>query len=80
VLISFQSPLLALGAILVYLVIEQLQQHLFVPVVMAKATGLNPVIIIIAFLVAAKLIGFWGILLAIPIAVTLAEFVKDFRK
>jgi len=80
VLISFQSPLLALGAILVYLVIEQLQQHLFVPVVMAKAIGLNPVIIIIAFLVAAKLIGFWGILLAIPIAVTLAEFVKDFRK
>lgn len=80
VLISFQSPMMALAAIAVYIVIEQLQQHLFVPVVMAKAIGLNPVIIIVALLVGAQLIGFWGLLLALPVAVTLAEFVRDFKK
>jgi len=80
VLISFQSPMLALAAIAVYIIIEQLQQHLFVPVVMSKTIGLNPVIIIVSLLVGAQLIGFWGIILALPIAVTLAEFVRDFRK
>lgn len=79
-LVSFQSPLLALGVIGIYILIEQLQQHLFVPRVMSKALGLNPIIIIVALLVAAKLIGFWGVILALPIAVMVSEFVKDFRK
>jgi len=47
---------------------------------MSRAIGLNPIIIIVALLVAAKLIGFWGLILAIPIAVTISEFVKDFKK
>jgi len=80
VLISFQSPLLALGAIGIYFVIEQIQQNFFVPSVFSKAIGLNPVAIIIALLVGMQLAGLWGIILAIPISVTLSEFLKDFRK
>lgn len=79
-LISFQSPMLALVGTIVYLLAEQLQAHLFLPRVMAKTIGLNPIIIIVALLVAGKLIGFWGIILALPITVTIYEFVKDFRK
>ena len=79
-LISFQSPALALGAILVYLLIEQIQQHLFVPIIVSKAIGLSPIVILVALLVAGKLLGFWGILLAIPLAVTIGEIVRDFRK
>jgi predicted PurR-regulated permease PerM len=79
-LISFQSPMLALAAIAAYIIIEQLQQHLFLPHVMSKAVGLNPILIIVALLVAAKLIGFWGVILALPLTVTIYEFVKDFRK
>ncbi|MFY9457398.1 MAG: AI-2E family transporter [Candidatus Spechtbacterales bacterium] len=80
VLISFQSPMLAGGAIIAYFLIEQIQQNIFMPHVLARAMGLNPIIIIVALLVGAKLIGFWGILLAIPIAVTITEFVRDFKK
>ena len=80
VLISFQSPMLAVGAMIAYLLIEQIQQHIFLPHVMSRAIGLNPIIIIVSLLVAANLIGLWGVILAIPIAVTVSEFVKDFRK
>jgi len=80
VLISFQSPMLALGVIVVYLVVEQVQQYLIYPVVITRAVGLNPILVIVALLVGINLIGFWGILLAIPVTVTISELVKDFRK
>lgn len=79
-LISFQSPMLSFVAVIAYFFIEQIQQHLFMPHVLSRAIGLNPIIIIVSLLVAAKLIGFWGVLLAIPIAVTVMEFVRDFKK
>ncbi len=80
VLISFQSPLLAIVAVVIYILIEQLQAYLVLPHVMSKAIGLNPIVLIIALLVAGKLIGFWGVILALPLTVTIYEFVKDFRK
>jgi predicted PurR-regulated permease PerM len=80
VLIAFQSPMLALGAMIAYIIIQQIQQQFLIPSIMSKAIGLNPIIIIVALLVGAKLIGFWGLILAIPFSVTLAEFVKDFRR
>lgn len=79
-LVSFQSPALALAAVIIYFVMEQVQQHLLVPQLMSKTMGLNPIVIIIVLLVAAKLIGFWGIILAIPLAVMISEFVNDFRR
>ena len=79
-LVSFQSPLLALGAILAYLVIQQTQQYLLAPLVISKTVGVNPIVLIIALLVAVKIIGFWGVLLAVPLSITLSEVVRDFRK
>lgn len=80
VLISFQSPMLALSAILVYILIEQLQNNIVLPSVMSKTTGLNPIIIIVALLVGIKLAGVWGVVLAIPVSVTIAELIRDLRK
>ena len=79
-LTSFQSFMLALGVVAVYILIEQIQQQFLMPSIMSKAIGLNPIIIIVTLLVAANLIGFWGIVLAIPFAVVLSEFAKDFKR
>jgi len=79
-LVSFQSPMLALGVLAAYIVMEQVKQYLIYPIVIRRAVGLNPIVIIVALLVGIKLIGFWGILLAIPVTVAISEFVKDFRK
>jgi predicted PurR-regulated permease PerM len=75
-----QSPLLALLAAILMLVIQELENHILVPKIMQKAVGLNPVISIIALLVGAKLFGFVGVLLAIPVttgaSVALMEYFR----
>ncbi|MEK7637328.1 MAG: AI-2E family transporter [Patescibacteria group bacterium] len=73
-----QQPILALWVGLLYLGIQQLENHLIVPRVMSKATGLNPAIIIIAILVGAKLAGMIGVILAVPTVIIITTFLEDF--
>lgn len=61
-----------------YLVIQQLENHLIVPKVMSKTTGLNPVIVIISLLVGAKVAGIIGVILAVPTVLIAMTFVDDF--
>jgi len=72
-----QSPLLGILVILLYFVIQQLENYLIVPKVMQKAVGLNPLIIIIAILIGAKLAGIAGIILAVPVTTAASILVKD---
>ena len=69
VIIAFsQSPVLALVAIAVMILIQQIENHILTPKIMQKAVGLNPVVSIIALLIGVKIFGFVGIVLAIPVA------------
>ena len=73
-----QSPILALWVLILYLIIQQLENHLIVPRVMAKASGLNPVIVIIAILIGSKVAGITGIILAVPTMIIITTFMEDF--
>ncbi len=73
-----QSPWLALWVIILYLVIQRLENDLLVPKVMQHTVGLNPLISIIALLIGAKLAGIVGALLAIPVTTALGVIVSDF--
>jgi predicted PurR-regulated permease PerM len=73
-----QSPLTALLVIILYLIIQQLENTLLVPKIMGKTVGLNPVIILIVFLIGGKLYGPIGALLAIPVATALSVLIKDY--
>lgn len=72
-----ESPLQGFLALLVYLVIQQLEGNVLVPKIMAKAVGLNPVIVIIAILVGGKLYGLMGVLLAVPLAAAISVVAED---
>ncbi len=63
------SPVLGFGVAAMYLVIQQLENHLIVPQVMKRAVGLNPLVVILAIAIGSKLLGFAGALLAVPLAV-----------
>lgn len=63
-----QSPTLALWTLLLYWLIQYLENNLLVPRIMQKAVGLNPLGSIIALLIGGKIGGIFGILLAIPVA------------
>jgi len=79
VLIGFiQSPLTGLAVVAMYLIIQQIENHLLVPNVMRKAVGLNSVVVIISILVGLKLAGALGAILAIPLAAAISVFISDF--
>lgn len=73
----FISPFLALATAALYTFIQQLENHLLVPLVTKKIVGLNPVIVILALLVGAKLGGITGMILAVPVTAALAEYFED---
>jgi predicted PurR-regulated permease PerM len=72
-----QTPLLALFVILLYLLIQRMENDFLVPTVMQKAVGVNPLVSIIALLIGGKLGGIVGMLLAIPV-VTVVGVIIDF--
>lgn len=74
------SPVLGIFVLIMYIVIQQLENHLLVPLVMKQAVGLNPVAVIIAMLIGANLAGALGLILAIPITAVISVFVSDFIK
>lgn len=75
-----QSPLLALLTFIAYIVIQQVENHILVPKVMQKATGLHPVVSIFALLIGVKIAGLVGALLAIPVATVLRVIIEDVFK
>ncbi len=73
-----QDPWLAFWMTVIYLILQQIENNYIVNVVMSKAVGLSPIIIIIAMLIGSQYLGILGLILAIPIATIAAIFVKDY--
>ncbi len=72
-----QNPPLALAVLILYLIIQQLENQIIVPVVMSKSVGLNPVVVILGVLVGGTLGGVIGAIIAIPIISGISVFVQD---
>ena len=73
-----QSTLTGILVGVLYLLIQQIEGNLIVPQIMKRAVGLNPVLVILALLIGAKLGGLLGLLIAIPAAAAISVFIKDF--
>lgn len=79
IIIAFSiSPLKALFVFILYVIIQQSENHFIVPQVMRKAVGLNPLVSIIALLAGARLGGITGALLAIPVTTALTVLGEEF--
>jgi len=74
------SPSLGLSVLILYVIIQQFENHLIYPLVVRKTVGVPPIITILALVVGAKLGGFFGILLSIPIIAVLMEYLNDVEK
>ncbi len=68
---------LGISVIVLFVIIQQMESHLLVPVVMRKTTGLHPVIVIISLLAGSQIAGFVGLILAVPTAVIIQELIED---
>jgi len=78
-LIDFaEFPAKPLLVVIIYAVIQQIENHFLVPKIMHKAVGLNPIVVIITILIGTKVGGIIGVLLAVPAATIISIFLEDF--
>ena len=63
-----------------YIIVHQFEIFLFTPLIIKKVVGLSPIVIILSILVGFELGGFWGAILAIPMAIVVMEFLSDIEK
>jgi len=81
ILVGFTvSPFLGLAAAALFLVVQQLENHVIVPMIMSKVIGLQPPIIIISLLIGAKIAGIGGAFLAPPVLIIIKIVVSEFLK
>lgn len=70
----------AVIVMVIYFVIQQIESHVIYPEVVRKIVGIPPVLVILALVIGAKVAGFLGIILAVPITAILMEFLHDVAK
>lgn len=79
ILIAFTiDPMLGVWVALLFLLIQQAENNLIVPLVMGKSLDLHPVSLIFTVLVMGSLFGLLGAILAVPIAAILKVCWEEF--
>ena len=71
---GFQMGLIVLGF---YILLQQIEAYVFVPLINKRTTGISPLMVILALLIGAELAGFWGLVLAMPVSLFVLEFMND---
>lgn len=61
------SPIQAVIVAAFFLILQQLEGNIIVPQVMNKAVGVHPMLILLAAMIGGTLLGFVGVLIAVPI-------------
>lgn len=79
IVIAYSTGSLTLALIVagLYLIINQFEAHLIHPLVVNKVVGIPPLLVVLALIVGGELAGFLGVVLAIPVAAALREFLSD---
>ncbi len=68
------SPLLPI--VMVFTVAQLLEGFLLTPLLLGNKLGLHPLLVLLAVLAGGELAGFWGVLVALPVAAVLAVWLR----
>jgi len=60
-----------------YLVVQALESFVLTPRIVGKSLGMHPVTVIVALMIGGDLLGFLGLLVAVPLAAVIQVFVQD---
>jgi predicted PurR-regulated permease PerM len=74
---AFVSVPVLLMTVAFFVVYQQIENYVIAPRVMRRAIAIAPAAVIVAVLVGAKLAGFFGALLALPIAATIQILIEE---
>ncbi len=64
--------------LLVFAVVQAIQESILIPKIMGKVMRLNPAVILLSLSVWGKLLGFFGLLLALPLTFLLLTYYRRF--
>jgi len=71
VLLALKSVWLALKVFVIALIIDQIIENTVTPRLLGNLTGLNPIVVLFSLMVGAKVAGYLGVLVAVPVAATI---------
>lgn len=80
IVISLENFLRAIFVLIIFILIQQIENNILLPVLTKKFVGLSPALVLIALAIGGTLWGFLGAVLAIPLFGILFEFLRDFLK
>jgi putative permease len=78
--LKFQSLLMLFKVFAAFSVIYFIEGYVIKPLVFKKAMEINPLLTIVVVMAFGELLGFWGILLAVPIAAAIKIAVAHLRR
>jgi len=73
------TPEKALWVILLFLGVQLLENSFLVPKIQGSYLRINPGIIVLLLVLAGYFMGFWGLILAVPLAATIIGIYKYVR-
>jgi len=71
------SPVMVVTILVMYILIQQLENNIIVPRIMNSAVGLDPLLVMITILIGARLAYVWGALLAVPVTAIILIIYKE---
>lgn len=72
------SPLKLALVLVLFFVLNQIDAHIFQPIIVGQQVNLHPIAVIIAVLVMGELLGLIGVVFALPAAVVIMTFFDEF--
>lgn len=82
IIIAFSGGGVSLALLVtgLYVIIQQFENQLIYPLVVKKVVGVPAIVVILALIAGGRLGGFLGVLLSVPLAAVIMEFLTDVQK
>ncbi len=77
--LATQTAGTAAGVLVVYCVIQAIEAYLILPTIMRGAVNMHPAVTLFSVVLWGKVFGIPGLMLAIPINLTISTFIEHFR-
>lgn len=72
------SPVMGIAIIALYFLVQQVEAYVFVPKVLEKSVGVNPVVTLLAIAIGFRMAGITGIFISVPVLIVLRIFYTQF--
>ncbi|HID64350.1 MAG TPA: AI-2E family transporter [Anaerolineae bacterium] len=73
---ALQSPMTALWTLVVFIIIQQIENLFLAPKIAGESVKLHPALVMVVLVVGNEALGLWGMLLAVPLTAVIRDIFK----